>query len=85
MGGHDLGAAGDRLMLEDGRLPGLLVSVCTAVEKDDGEQAWPARAVVSTIHVKKLRDWARRRTDRRSSNGGDNTTKRGSDGVRRDY
>ena len=39
-----------RLLLEDGR--------CTGVETDDGEQYLAGTAVVSTIHVKHLRDMA---------------------------
>ncbi len=39
-----------RLLLEDGR--------CTGVETDDGEQYLASTAVVSTIHVKHLRDMA---------------------------
>jgi phytoene dehydrogenase-like protein len=39
-----------RLLLEDGR--------CTGVETDDGEQYRAGTAVVSTIHVKHLRDMA---------------------------
>ena len=39
-----------RLLLEDGR--------CIGVETDDGEQYLASTAVVSTIHVKHLRDMA---------------------------